>query len=58
MANINFTQDQLAEFKAAFDKFDVNGDNTLSLSEFKEAVKLLGIDLTDDEIQQIVNIFY
>jgi Ca2+-binding EF-hand superfamily protein len=44
----------LVEFKAAFDRFDVNGDKTLSLSEFKDAVKLLGMELSDAEIKQIV----
>ena len=50
-----FSNKQLIQFRAIFDRFDKNSDGALSLSEFKDAMKILELDhLTDAELQVMV----
>ena len=48
---------RIREFAASprdsFDAFDVNGDGVISRTEFKEALVLLGMDVTDSERKRL-----
>jgi Ca2+-binding EF-hand superfamily protein len=56
MAGLGFTKEQLLEFKAAFEKYDVNKDNAISLDEFKDACKGLGLkELSPTEVAEVVS---
>jgi Ca2+-binding EF-hand superfamily protein len=51
---IELSEEQIAEFKSVFKKFDENGDNTISISELKNVFDALSIDVTDKELKNIV----
>ena len=38
----------------AFDEFDVDNSNTLDLDEFREALRTLGVNLLDEQFQDLV----
>lgn len=49
-----FTQDEMAEFKEAFDMFDLDGGGTIESHELKKVMGRLGESLTDAEIEEMV----
>jgi Ca2+-binding EF-hand superfamily protein len=50
------TEEQIAEFKSVFNKFDENKDNTISFKELKNVFSDIGLDFSDEESIKIVNI--
>lgn len=50
----HLTEEQIAEFKEAFSVFDEDGGGTIETSELKELFKRLGHDVSDEEIDAIV----
>lgn len=49
------TPEQLAEFKASFAHFDIDGDNKLSIHEFRAGCAGLGIDMSEDELKTVAD---
>ncbi|GMM57594.1 hypothetical protein DAKH74_042100 [Maudiozyma humilis] len=52
--NTPLTADQIAEFKETFDLFDKDHSGSISASELKTVMKSLGLNPTDDEVQDLV----
>ena len=50
------TQEQLEEFKEAFDMFDMNGDGAIAYDEVKRIIAISGYTFTDAEIRDILGI--
>ncbi len=51
---VEISDQQLAEFRDVFKKFDENNDNTISVSELRNVFDALSIDITDEELKTIV----
>ncbi|KAG2441419.1 hypothetical protein HYH02_010007 [Chlamydomonas schloesseri] len=49
-----FTDKQIAEFREAFAMFDRDGDGTVSTKELKDVFSNLGVELSDEEISDLV----
>ena len=49
------TEEQIAEFKEAFDLFDKDGDGTISTGELGTVMESLGQNQTEAELRDIVN---
>ena len=49
------TQEQIDEFKEAFNIFDVDGDNTISTKELDKVMKSLGQNPTDTELRELIH---
>jgi Ca2+-binding EF-hand superfamily protein len=49
-----FTPEQIAEFQAAFDKFDKNNDKSISVTELKDLMDSLEIPTTENELKDLV----
>ena len=47
--------EQLAELRQAFNECDGNGDNFISTKELGWAMRVMGFDPTELELQQLVN---
>ena len=45
----------LLEYRDAFKCFDLNANGTLSTKELKHAMRMLGSNPTDQQVQQLVN---
>ena len=48
------TEEQMDEYREAFDLFDKDGDGTISTGELKNLLRCFGQICTDDEVQQII----
>ncbi|KYR00721.1 alpha actinin [Tieghemostelium lacteum] len=48
------TAEELAEFKACYQHFDKDNDNTLNRLELSSCLKSLGEDLTDDQFNKVL----
>jgi len=49
------TPEQLQEFKVTFAHFDIDGDNKLSIHEFRAGCAGLGIDMSEDELKTVAD---
>lgn len=49
------TREQIGEYRDAFKCFDLNANGTLSTKELKQAMRMLGSNPTDQQVQQLVN---
>ncbi|KAG2436728.1 hypothetical protein HXX76_006252 [Chlamydomonas incerta] len=49
-----FSREQIAEFREAFAMFDRDGDGTVSTKELKDVFTSLGLQLSDEEIADLV----
>jgi len=49
------TPEQLQEFKVTFAHFDCDGDNKLSIHEFRAGCQGLGIDMSDEELKAVAD---
>jgi len=49
------TRDQIGEYREAFRCFDLNENGTLSTKELKYAMRMLGSNPTDSQVQDLVN---
>lgn len=49
------TRDQIGEYREAFKCFDLNENGTLSTKELKYAMRMLGSNPTDSQVQDLVN---
>lgn len=47
-----------AELKALFASYDQNGDGHISAEELKSAFQKLGASISDDEINNMVNLIF
>ena len=45
--------EQIAEFREAFSVFDKNGDGSIGTKELGTVMKTLGLNPTDEELQQV-----
>ena len=50
------SQDQIAELRKAFDVMDANKDGVVTPDELKKLLTGLGEDVTDDVVQEMINI--
>ena len=46
---------EMQEFKDAFTIFDKNGDGTITITELGAAMRSLGSDPTESELQDVIN---
>lgn len=53
--NAELTPEQLQEFKVTFAHFDIDGDNKLSVHEFRAGCAGLGIDMSEDELKTVAD---
>lgn len=44
-----------AEFKMAFSVFDKDGDGTISTGELADVLKNMGQNLTDEDLEEMIN---
>lgn len=51
----NLTEEQIAEFKEAFQIFDKNGDGSITVKELGTVMRSLGQNPSDEEIQKMIN---
>ena len=49
------TEEQISEFKEAFNVFDKNGDGTITSGELSTVMKSLGQNPTEAEIEEMMN---
>ncbi|KAK2489716.1 hypothetical protein MC885_001130 [Smutsia gigantea] len=49
------SQEQVAEFKEAFSKFDKDGDGTITTQELGAVMQALGKDLPEAELKKIIS---
>lgn len=49
------TPEQLQEFKVTFTHFDIDGDNKLSIHEFRAGCAGLGIDMSESELKTVAD---
>ena len=50
----NLTEEQIAEFKEAFQMFDKDGDGSITTKELGTVMRSLGQNPSEDEIRQII----
>eukprot|EP00439_Symbiodinium_sp_Y106_P048896 s257_g6.t1 len=50
-----FTEEQIAEYKVAFDDYDIDGGGSISTSELGTAMRALGACPSDEELWQWIN---
>ncbi|XP_032281570.1 calmodulin-alpha [Halichoerus grypus] len=48
------SEEQVAEFKAAFSRFDKNGDGTINTQELGAVMQALGKDLSEAELKELI----
>ncbi|XP_030885537.1 calmodulin-like protein 5 [Leptonychotes weddellii] len=48
------SEEQVAEFKAAFSRFDKNGDGTVNTQELGAVMQALGKDLSEAELKELI----
>ena len=51
---MGFSDNEIAQYKQAFDFFDTDGSGVVSASELGNAMQQLGYNLTPQQIQQIL----
>ncbi|CAK8679678.1 unnamed protein product [Clavelina lepadiformis] len=49
------TEEQISEFRRAFDLFDEDGDGTITTGELGNVMRLLGQNTTEAELQDMIN---
>jgi len=52
--SVQFTDQEIAEFQAAFEVFDTDGSGMISCSEMETAMQQLGVGMSLEEIRQLV----
>ena len=52
---MRLTSEQVAEFKAAFNLFDKDGDGTVTTKEIGAVLRKMGQDPTEDELRQMIH---
>mmetsp|Transcript_40561 Transcript_40561/g.75528 ORF Transcript_40561/g.75528 Transcript_40561/m.75528 type:complete len:153 (+) Transcript_40561:48-506(+) len=50
-----FTEEQIAEYKSAFDDYDIDGGGSISTAELGTAMRALGACPSDDQLFQWIN---
>jgi calmodulin len=55
--SLNFSEKQIAEFKTAFNKFDKDGNSSISFEELGKIMKYLEIDVNDSELKEMVYLY-
>ena len=48
--SIQFSNEEKAKFKVAFEMFDANNDGTIDISELNDVMKSLGESITDSRV--------
>merc|ERR1711872_553877 len=54
--NFQLTDDQVADFRDAFKKFDAAGEGEIPTSELGTVMKMLGHKLNDDELEECMEL--
>jgi Ca2+-binding EF-hand superfamily protein len=49
-----FSDDEMIDFRAAFNMFDIDGGGTIETHELKEVLTQLGEAPTDDDIREMI----
>ncbi|CAG8705828.1 2967_t:CDS:2, partial [Acaulospora colombiana] len=52
---VGLTTEQEEEIREAFDLFDTKGSGTISIKDFKVAIRALGFELKKEEIDNLLN---
>ncbi|KAG2497593.1 hypothetical protein HYH03_004339 [Edaphochlamys debaryana] len=55
LAEYGFSDEQIANFREAFAMFDKDGDGTVSTKELHDVFDQLGIQISDDQVCELVN---
>lgn len=55
MSAAGLTDEQITEYRDAFDLFDQDGSGAISIDELKEVMKKLGNDTSQSDLQSMVN---
>lgn len=50
-----FSADEIADFRAAFNLYDKDGDGKITAKELEEAMRSLGVELTKEGIRDMIN---
>ncbi|KAM5235022.1 calmodulin-like protein 5 [Ctenodactylus gundi] len=50
------TEEQVAEFRKAFDRFDTDGDGKINVQELGAAMKMLGKNLSEEQLKAIISL--
>jgi len=53
--SVQFTDQEIAEFQAAFEVFDTDSSGMISCSEMEAAIHQLGVQMSLEEIRQLVS---
>lgn len=53
--NFGFTEQQVAEFRAAFNTFDTDGSGDLSIPEITTVIQAQGVQLSAEELMEIID---
>ena len=48
------SEEKIAEYKAAFDDIDENGNGAISADDIKKALNQMGKEITDEEAQEMI----
>ncbi|KAL0241478.1 hypothetical protein GEMRC1_006713 [Eukaryota sp. GEM-RC1] len=51
----SFSEDQVHELQEAFELFDGDGDGSINTKELRSAMRCLGQDLTEDQLDGLLN---
>ena len=51
----SLSEEQVAEYKEAFELFDQDGSGTITLAELKTVMKNLGLNPSDNELLEMIN---
>ena len=51
----SLSEEQVAEYKEAFELFDQDGSGTITLAELKAVMKNLGLNPSDNELLEMIN---
>ena len=52
----HLTKEQIGDFKRLFDEMDTDGDGKLTTDDLRTGCKMMNIDVTEEQIQQIMRL--
>jgi len=54
-STLNYSEEQVAELKQAFNEFDVDGGGTINTRELGYAMRAMGMNPTEAELLDLIN---